>query len=75
MASNPPGSCCYQGVKHEGTPTGELSQLGDFEIYTKYPENKNTEYGVLMYVTHLLIPRQRLEERLADSKLTTALLT
>lgn len=51
MASHPPGSCCYKGVKHEGTPTGELSKLGDFEIYTKYPEDKSTEYGILMYVS------------------------
>ena len=48
MASHPPGACCYKGVKHEGTPTGEFSQLGDFEIYTKYPEDKSTEYGILM---------------------------
>lgn len=52
MASNPPGKCCYQGVKHEGNATGEISTLGDFEIYTKYPENKSTEKGILMYVRH-----------------------
>lgn len=48
MTSHPPGKCCYQGVKHEGTATGEFSTLGDFEIYTKYPENKSTEKGILM---------------------------
>ena len=48
MASNPPGSCCYKGVKHEGEPTGDFSQLGDFEIYTKYPDDKSTEHGILM---------------------------
>jgi hypothetical protein len=48
MASNPPGSCCYKGVKHEGSATGEFSTLGDFEIYTKLPENKSTEKGILM---------------------------
>lgn len=29
MASNPPGKCCTIGVKHEGTPTGELKNIGD----------------------------------------------
>lgn len=28
MASNPPGQCCAQGVKHDGQPTGEIKQLG-----------------------------------------------
>lgn len=50
MTSNPPGACCYKGVKHEGTATGEISTLGDFEIYTKYPEDKSTDLGILMYV-------------------------
>ncbi|EXJ93180.1 esterase/lipase [Capronia epimyces CBS 606.96] len=48
MASNPPGACCYKGVKHEGTATGEISTLGDFEIYTKYPEDKSTDLGILI---------------------------
>lgn len=52
MASNPPQACCYKGVKHEGEATGEISKLGDFEIYTKYPEDKSTDLGILMYVQH-----------------------
>ncbi|EXJ91378.1 esterase/lipase [Capronia coronata CBS 617.96] len=48
MASNPPQACCYKGVKHEGSPTGELSTIGDFEVYTKYPENKSTDLGILI---------------------------
>ncbi|KAH8688707.1 dienelactone hydrolase family protein [Talaromyces proteolyticus] len=48
MASNPPGSCCYQGVKHEGEPVGSLSTLNNFEIYTSYPANKSTEHAVLI---------------------------
>ena len=55
MASNPPGSCCYKGIKHDGEPTGELSQLGDFEIYTKKPDSGDNTYGVLMYPSCLLI--------------------
>ncbi len=49
MASNPPGKCCYEGVLHEGKPSGEFSQLGDFEIYTKKPEG-SYENGILMCV-------------------------
>lgn len=48
MTSLPPRTCCYQGVKHEGRPVGSFSMLGDFEVYTSYPPNKSTEYGVLM---------------------------
>lgn len=28
MASNPPGKCCTEGFKHEGTPTGEIKTVG-----------------------------------------------
>lgn len=49
MASNPPGSCCYKGVKHDGTPTGTYETVADFEAYVKYPEDKSTEKGILLY--------------------------
>jgi hypothetical protein len=55
MVSNPPGKCCYQGVLHEGEPKGELSQLGDFEIYTAKPADGNMDYGVLMYVLSSIV--------------------
>ncbi|MCJ1339590.1 hypothetical protein MMC09_004880 [Bachmanniomyces sp. S44760] len=29
MASNPPAQCCTIGVKHEGTPTGEMIEIGE----------------------------------------------
>ena len=29
MASHQPGQCCTVGVKHEGTPTGEMKSIGD----------------------------------------------
>lgn len=48
MASHPPAACCYQGVKHEGQPTGSFSMLDDFEIYTSYPANKSTDNAVLL---------------------------
>ncbi|EXJ53844.1 esterase/lipase [Cladophialophora yegresii CBS 114405] len=65
MTSHPPGACCYKGVKHEGEATGEFSQLGDFEIYTKYPEDKNTEYGILI-ITDVIGHRFNNAQLIAD---------
>ncbi|KAF3399451.1 hypothetical protein DPV78_006185 [Talaromyces pinophilus] len=48
MTSHAPGSCCYKGVKHEGQPVGSISTVKDFEVYTSYPENKSTDYAVLI---------------------------
>ncbi|EEA22081.1 hypothetical protein TMatcc_008493 [Talaromyces marneffei ATCC 18224] len=48
MTSHAPSSCCYKGVKHEGQPVGSLSTVKDFEVYTSYPENKSTNYAVLI---------------------------
>ncbi|KUL89066.1 hypothetical protein ZTR_06132 [Talaromyces verruculosus] len=48
MASNPPGSCCNKGVKHEGQPVGSISTVKDFEVYTSYPADKSTDYAVLI---------------------------
>lgn len=51
MSSNPPGSCCYQGVKHEGNTVGRFEQVDDFEVYISEAKDKSTEKGVLMYKT------------------------
>ena len=48
MASNPPGPCCYHGVKHEGEPTGSFTQIGDVETYIAQPKDKSTDYGILV---------------------------
>lgn len=32
MASNPLGRCCIVGVKHKGTPQGEIKQIDDSNI-------------------------------------------
>ncbi|KAJ5698855.1 hypothetical protein N7462_000860 [Penicillium macrosclerotiorum] len=48
MASNPSQSCCYQGFKHHGKPTGILTTLDGFEVYTSYPPAKSAEYGILI---------------------------
>jgi len=68
MTSHPPGTCCYKGVKHEGTATGEFSQLGDFEIYTKYPEDKSTDLGILIItdvIGHRFINAQLIADQFA----------
>ncbi|KAF7508348.1 hypothetical protein GJ744_009339 [Endocarpon pusillum] len=48
MASNPPGSCCYHGVKHEGEAVGQMGKIGDVETYFSYPSNKSTEKAILL---------------------------
>lgn len=50
MASFPPGSCCYQGVRHEGTSRGKLIQLDklNVEAYVVSPENQETDKGIVM---------------------------
>ncbi|OOG00466.1 hypothetical protein ASPCADRAFT_202327 [Aspergillus carbonarius ITEM 5010] len=48
MASNPPGACCAQGFKHEGTPVGEVKKINDIDTYIVYPkDNKTPEKAVL----------------------------
>lgn len=49
MASNPPGKCCFQGVKHEGSSSGEIIKIGEIEVYVQYPDNSSTERGILLY--------------------------
>ncbi|PYH90775.1 dienelactone hydrolase [Aspergillus ellipticus CBS 707.79] len=68
MTSLPPGSCCYQGVKHQGEATGSYSKLNDFEIYTNYPADKSTEYGVLIItdvIGHRFINAQLIADQFA----------
>ncbi|PSK56959.1 Protein AIM2 [Elsinoe australis] len=47
MASNPPAHCCTVGVKHEGTPKGEMKKIGDTETYFAYP-SKSTDKAILI---------------------------
>lgn len=56
MASNKPGTCCYQGVKHEGEAVGKIEQGDSFEYYVSEAKDKSTEKGVLMWVD---VARQR----------------
>ncbi|CAO2654393.1 Nn.00g111260.m01.CDS01 [Neocucurbitaria sp. VM-36] len=48
MASNPMQRCCITGVKHEGTPKGEIKKIGDIRTYFAYPENGSTQNAVLI---------------------------
>lgn len=51
MASNPPGTCCYKGVQHEGETTGRFEKMDDIEVYISESANKSNEYGILLYVS------------------------
>ena len=48
MASHPPGSCCYRGVKHEGKAVGKIEKVGDIETYFSFPEDKSTDTAILI---------------------------
>jgi hypothetical protein len=50
MASYPPRTCCFQGVKHEGDPTGEFITIDDFEAYMKIPDGEPAKNGIILYV-------------------------
>jgi hypothetical protein len=50
MASNPPGKCCFQAVKHEGSSSGEIIKIGEIEAYVQFPVNSSTERGILLYI-------------------------
>jgi hypothetical protein len=48
MSSNAPGRTCFQGVKHDGTSSGEIIKMGEIEVYVQYPDNLSTERGILL---------------------------
>jgi hypothetical protein len=59
MASLPPGSCCYRGVKHEGEAKGELTSIGDIEAYVVKPEGQETfDKAILMYPSIVYIQNE-----------------
>lgn len=47
MASNPPGSCCFKGFYHEGTPKGEHKTLFDVDTYVTGGESNDKVIIVL----------------------------
>jgi hypothetical protein len=44
MASNPPGACCVRGIRHEGTPAGEMRIIG------KGRANFQLEFGYIVLI-------------------------
>lgn len=48
MASNPAGSCCYQGVKHEGDFVGTFDKIDDFEVYISEAPDKSRDNAILI---------------------------
>ncbi|KXJ88615.1 dienelactone hydrolase [Microdochium bolleyi] len=50
MASNPPGSCCVVGVKHEGAPTGSDVKIGKIDAYLAQPEQSKANGAAVLYV-------------------------
>ena len=66
MASHPPASCCYQGVKHEGTAVGEIKKIGDIETYFSYPKDKSTDNAIIIFtdiIGHKLINVQLIADQ------------
>ncbi|KAL4867961.1 hypothetical protein BDV12DRAFT_170370 [Aspergillus spectabilis] len=69
MTSFPPGSCCYQGVKHEGEARGEISHIGDVEVYIVKPEQRESYDKAILILTdvigHKFINVQLIADQLA----------
>ncbi|KAK4937136.1 hypothetical protein LTR66_015246 [Elasticomyces elasticus] len=65
MASNPPGDCCYKGVKHEGDITGRYENLDDFEVYVSEPKGNANGNGILI-ITDVIGHRNTNVQLIAD---------
>ncbi|KAB5576268.1 dienelactone hydrolase family protein [Coniochaeta sp. 2T2.1] len=51
MASNPPGLCCLNGFKHEGTPEGKTKQIGDIPTYIASPTDTSHAGKAIIYLS------------------------
>ncbi|KAI1134224.1 dienelactone hydrolase [Hypoxylon sp. FL0543] len=54
MASNPPGQCCYQGVKHEGEPQGKLFKVGEHDVYLATPEPSTAKDAAILFIPDVI---------------------
>ncbi|KAK1147656.1 hypothetical protein N8T08_000998 [Aspergillus melleus] len=54
MASNPPGACCASGFKHEGTPVGEIKNVGGVDTYVVYPKDNKTPEKAIVILSDIL---------------------
>ena len=61
MASNPPGQCCTIGVKHDGTPKGELKQIAGSKFRTNIPQDT-------IGTTQIALPYFELTTHLSSSR-------
>ncbi|PQE16363.1 dienelactone hydrolase protein [Rutstroemia sp. NJR-2017a WRK4] len=51
MASNPPGKCCTEGVKHDGNPTGSSIKIADnIETYVAEPQGNVHKDTAILYL-------------------------
>ncbi|KAJ9660562.1 hypothetical protein H2198_002499 [Neophaeococcomyces mojaviensis] len=66
MSSNPPGSCCYKGVEHEGNSVGRVETVSDFEVYITEAKDKSKENGILI-LTDVIGHRFGNAQLIADS--------
>ncbi|KAK5078697.1 hypothetical protein LTR51_000887 [Lithohypha guttulata] len=66
MASNPPGSCCYKGVQHEGETIGRFEHMDDVEVYISETSDKSTEHGILI-ITDVIGHRFKNVQLVADT--------
>ncbi|KAL2831440.1 Alpha/Beta hydrolase protein [Aspergillus cavernicola] len=65
MASYPPRTCCFQGVKHEGDATGDFITIDDIEAYKTAPASGPTEKGIIL-LTDILGHRFKNAQLIAD---------
>ncbi|EEH16486.1 hypothetical protein PABG_06573 [Paracoccidioides brasiliensis Pb03] len=49
MASHPPSSCCASGFKHEGTASGVVKKISDFDAYFSYPSTANPDKAIIIF--------------------------
>lgn len=48
-----PGSCCFSGVKHAGTPVGRIEELGGIQTYISDPPASATTQKVILFLSDI----------------------
>ncbi|KAG0697750.1 dienelactone hydrolase [Suillus ampliporus] len=51
-----PGSCCWPGVKHTGTPVGRIEALGGIETYISDPPTGTATQNVILFLADVYGP-------------------
>ncbi|KAG1742669.1 dienelactone hydrolase [Suillus paluster] len=51
-----PGSCCFTGVKHTGTPAGRIEDLGGLQTYISEPPTSGTTQKVILFLADVWGP-------------------